>query len=70
MLIIGFVLQLFLVFARTKTSESDGDIISCFLVDRAETDPETMKISALNKYHFSLIPSTPITMTSPPIPTR
>ena len=38
--------ELFLVFARTKSSESDGDSISCFLVDRAETDPETMRMSA------------------------
>ena len=45
MLIIGFVLQLFLVFARTKSSDSDGDHITCFLVDRAETDSETMKFS-------------------------
>ena len=42
----GHNCQLFLVFARTKSSESDDDIISCFLVDRAETDPETMKMSA------------------------
>ena len=45
MLIIGFVLQLFLVFARTKSSDSDGGDITCFLVDRAETDSETMKFS-------------------------
>ena len=39
--------QLFLVFARTRTAEGEeaGESISCFLVDRAEVDPDTVQLS-------------------------
>ena len=43
--------QLFLVFARTRTAEGEeaGESISCFLVDRAEVDPDTVLISPPHK---------------------